>query len=308
MSEMQSGATTAEAASTPAESAQTEAMSTQEGDTQAEDLAAKFKGTKHKVKVDDQEIEVDYDELISDYQRKEASNRRFREASEIETQVFGMVEALKSGDHETLSSLMRVVPKEVLKNYATEVLLAELEYEELPEAERKARDLEKENKALKEDLEREAAAKQQQEWNRQVLEAGKEIERDVETFFAETGCDRNPVIIARLSEFLLAEEVAAAKSGGKRNIKRAYDRTIKTLQIDARRYVHSKTAKDFLKEAPPKLVEELKKYFVEEGQSLRRFDNGPSDGSRPAQRGGQKPKKLGFDEWFANKEQQLRGR
>lgn len=277
---------------------------------QAKDGAPDFKGTKHRLKVDSVEEEVDYDDLISDAQKGRSSTRRFQKAAEIEKRVDAFFGALTTGDKEVLNELREAVPRDKLKEWAEEFLIDAYEEEDLPKEERDRRKLAKENEELKGKLSKVEEAEVKAKWNREVQAAGDEVQGYLDEFFETTGAERNPVITARVLEFMLAEEEAADKAGRKPDMKKAHTRAIKTLELDGMRYMNGRKPEDFVKQAPPQFVKALREFFIAEAQGARRYSD--DDDSEGDDLGSATPRKerpkLGIDEWFKSKEQKLKRR
>lgn len=145
---------------------------------------------KLKVKVDGEEVEVDEDEITRDYQKYKASDKRFQEAAALRKQaereraeVETLLRRAAEGD---LSWIKQIAPEDKVRSWAEKELLEVIEWEQLPDAEkraiaaeRKAKELESRVNEITQIKEREQASvleeKAFQEIDAQIVEALQEF-------------------------------------------------------------------------------------------------------------------------------------
>lgn len=142
----------------------------------AQAVATDFRGTKHKVKIGGQEREVDYDTLLRDYQLGQASNDRFQEASRKEKEAQATFAALERGDFGYLEQ--KLGPAKA-RQAAEQYLMEKLEYDALPEHEKRARALAEENKNLKSEAEKRKEAADKAEHEATVVQAHHELDIEI---------------------------------------------------------------------------------------------------------------------------------
>lgn len=130
---------------------------------------------RHKVKIDGVELEVDEPELVKNYERSKASYKRFEEAAkklkEVEARERELTETLRMARDPKMraDALAHLLGgREQLEAFAQDLIVQRLEWDALPEPERKRRSemTERERKIVDEErriAEREAAVKRRQE-------------------------------------------------------------------------------------------------------------------------------------------------
>lgn len=130
---------------------------------------------RHKVKIDGVELEVDEPELVKNYERSKASYKRFEEAAkklkEVEARERELTETLRMARDPKMraDALAHLLGgREQLEAFAQDLIVQRLEWDALPEPERKRRSemTERERKIADEErriAEREAAVKKRQE-------------------------------------------------------------------------------------------------------------------------------------------------
>lgn len=147
---------------------------------------------RHKVKIDGNEVEVDEPELLKSYERSKASYKRFEEAAkrakEIEARESEFTETLKFvRDPKTRAdALARLLGGEdALVDLATDVLAKRMEWEAMPEPERKRRSEMTEREKRIADEERRIAEREKAVEKKREAEIAAEATRLQETFTKE---------------------------------------------------------------------------------------------------------------------------
>lgn len=135
-----------------------------------------YKSTKHRVKIDGNELEIPYEELLSGYQLNKSSKTRFDEAAKMRKGVEDFVSRLKEGDFSVLEDF---VPKENIRNWAEKELTEYVQWEELPEYEKKRIIAEQERDKYKRQIE----TREQKELEEQRIhvenQASEEIDNEI---------------------------------------------------------------------------------------------------------------------------------
>lgn len=256
----------------------------------ADDPFAAFKGTKHKVTIDGKPAEVDYETLVRDYQIRQASDRRFQEASQKEKQAAAIQSALERGD---VSFLVEKLGKQKAKEVFENFLIEDMEYEALSPAEKRARELEQENKNLKSEKEKAEERQKAKELDAARAKAHEDLDTEVGEALKEIGRKPTPRLVIRIVDEMMArldakEQAFPAKEAAKHAIKGIY--------ADIAEYLPQLETSELIKVLPADVIEKIRQYQVEEvlGEKSQRRTK-PSTPSRPKE-----SKKMGVDEWFKN--------
>lgn len=161
---------------------------------------------KERIKIDGQELEVDIEELKRDYQKYKASDKRFQEAAELRKQaqterqmIEQLLERSAQGD---LSWLKGLVPEETLHRWAESELLQHLEWQKLPEAEKRAIEAERKAQALQAELEKINKNLEHEKFTAAESQAYQELEAEVVHAIKNLGYDYKvtPELIRHMAE------------------------------------------------------------------------------------------------------------
>lgn len=263
-----------------------------------------FKAFKHKVPVDGSEIEVDYDELRRGYSHAKAANQRFQKAAEIEKAARERQSladsVLKRFDNpkDALGVLVEKFGKKEARQYLEDFLLEEMEYEALPESERRARELEKKAKTLEEQLAEERREKQ--DAYKAQIEAKAHADIDMEVGAALKKLGRNPtprMAIAVVDEMILQGQLQKRRVSAEE----ALPHFQRNQEANALEWISGLDPGEAMKKLPKAFLDALRQHEVNQvlGDKQRRR-------LRPeAPRGPEPDKKLGLDDWFKQKQTQL---
>lgn len=139
---------------------------------------------KHKVKIDGQELEVDEPELLKSYERSKASYKRFEEAARLKREVEARereltetLQLLRSPKHRVEAIARLLGGEDALADMATDVLMKRMEWESLPEPERRRRSEMTEREKRIEEEERRLAAREEAARKKRDAEVAAEAER-----------------------------------------------------------------------------------------------------------------------------------
>lgn len=251
--------------------------------------------TKHKVKIDGKEEEVELEKLIANYQKAQAADKRFQEAARKEKEAQSVMQALESGD---LKFLEQKLGKAKAKALMEDYLIQDMEYEALPEAEKRARKLEEENKSLKQMQEEAKKAEEKQKYEAELSQAQQEIDNEVHQALAELGMKPTPVLAVRI-----VDEMIAKLEGKKEAIpaKVAAERAIKRFQAEIGEYLPTLSIEQLKAVIPPKVIDQLR-----EAEVNRVLGERSQRRTKPAQSSSTKQTKpVGIDEWFNRIEKKI---
>jgi hypothetical protein len=271
-----------------------------------------FSGTKHKVKVNNQEIEVPYETLIADYRINAAAQQKFQEAAKIRREVDDFVASLKSGDLRKIKELG--VPAEKIREFAEAELLDYIQYENLPEADKKRLSAEKERDDYKKRFEEaELAAQQQyyQEVERKVTQdLDQEIASAIKDLIVEEGLDpKKPVepwFIKHVIDAMLAPLESSDQNEGERiSAKKATQHAWKGMQNSVSSYLNSIPVGKALSILSPELRSAIRKADVGDAMTSFQEKIRSKQSLGPSNVGKKKDTKVSTDEFFKKLENRL---
>lgn len=264
-----------------------------------------FKAFKHRVPVDGSEIEVDYDELRRGYSHAKAANQRFQKAAEIEkaarerqSLADSMLKRFEN-PRDALGVLVEKFGKKEAKQYLEDFLLEEMEYEALPESERRARELEKKTKTLEEQLAEERREKQEAHKAQVEAKAHADIDKEVGEALKKLGRNPTPrMVIAVVDEMLLQGQLHKRRV----TAEEAIPHFQRNQEANAIEWLSGLEPGEAMKKLPKAFLDALRQHEVNQvlGEKQRRR-------TQPlAQAKVTEPeKKLGLDDWFKTKQAQL---
>lgn len=288
----------------------TPAISEAEGSTQPEaDVVPQqppvnpYAGTKHKVKIDNRELEVPYEQLVSDYQERAASQKRFQEAAKTKKEVDAFIGSLKSGD---LKMLKELIPADQLRQFAEQELLEYVEYESLPEAEKKRMKAEQERDLYKKKAEtfEEAQRRQYMEQIEQqaTQELDVEIGQAIRDLKASVGIDPKqpiePWFVDHVARLMLAQlETSEDEYAKPMPAKVATEKAWKGVENTVVSYLNSIPADKVIAMLPRQLRDAIRKADVGEAVSHLHQRNRSTANQEPEQRKGKE--KPSTDDFFS---------
>jgi hypothetical protein len=156
-----------------------------------------LEGRKFKTKVDGEEEEVDLHTLISERQRAAASNKRFQEAAEIRKQNEEFQKLLRDNPEKALKD-MELDPHQLAEKWLAE----KFEEQMLPPEEREKRELQREKKALEEqiaNIRAQEEAKKQKELEDQYVE---EYTRSLNAALEKSPLPNDQMVINRIVDYV----------------------------------------------------------------------------------------------------------
>lgn len=224
-----------------------------------EEPSSVFRKHKHRVKIDEQDGEVDYDELVAGYQTRKAADKRFKAASEMLKRFkpqLDELDAFKKNPWEALRASGQD-PYEV----AEKLLLEKMEWEGLPDAERRARLAEMREQAVKAKLSEAEKAEKERRSQESEAKALQEIDDEIGNAIKATGRKATPRLIARITETLIAHHEAQLEElhrhFGDEIPDEAYTRIQRLPAADAVNRTHREYVTDVREYAQGLSVEEL---------------------------------------------------
>lgn len=259
---------------------------------------------KIKTKIDGVEQEVDLADLTRDYQKYKSSEKRFEEAAQMRKQVEGLLERAQKGD---LSWLKQIVSKEQLNQWAEQELLEHINWQKMPEverrallAERKAQELEDHITSLTQTQEREKATAIEEK-------AYQSIEADIVSAVEGLGYDVKvtPRFIRRIAEQLQASlEASDDPNAEPMPAKLASERAFKGYKVDAQELLSILPESEAIELIPAKLREAIRRADVNDATSqmpmrIKKQANEAEARKAP------KLKRMTTDNWFEKMEKRF---
>lgn len=239
-----------------------------------------FASTKHRVVVDGKEIEVDYEELRRGYAHRAAANQRLQEAAEARKALQQKEQYLQSllsrfeNPQDALTLLTEKYGKKQARELMEAWLIGEMEYEAMPEAERRARELEEKLKTL--EAEKEETEKERKERERREIEAKAhaDIDQEVAEALAKIGRKPTPRLVIRVvDEMILRSQHLKERVPAHEALKYAQE----GVWGDIAEYLEHTPPEEALKRLPKKFVDSLRQYEVSQvlGQKQQRRAKAP---------------------------------
>jgi flagellar biosynthesis GTPase FlhF len=265
-----------------------------------------YAGTKHKVKIDNKELDVPYEQLVSDYQERAASQKRFQEAAKIKKEVDAFIGSLKSGD---LKMLKNIIPPDQLRQFAEQELLDYVEYESLPEAEKRRMQAERERDEYKKQFESVKEAEQRQYMQQIEAQASQELDVEIgqaiRDLKASVGIDPKqpiePWFVDHVARLMLAH-LETDETAERMPAKVATERAWKGVENTVVSYLNSIPADKVIAMLPRSLRDAIRKADVGEAVTqLHQKSRTPGD-EKPRMRSKERPT---TDEFFSKLDQKF---
>jgi len=218
-----------------------------------------FTNTKHKLKVNGQEREYDYQTLVERAQKAEAADEKFRQAAEFRKEAEEFRKKAEDGDLDWLEK--KLGPKK-FREHVENYLLKQIEFDELPEPEKRARQLEREleaEKLAKKQLEDKLTADERAKIEAQAFD---EIDQEIGAVLKASGQKPTPRLVARIAETMLAS-LEATEGKNKVKAEDAYKLAKKGILDDISEYLPTLGVDELRAILPKQVLEALRKSEVE---------------------------------------------
>ncbi len=224
-----------------------------------------YKGTKHWITTEGREIEVDYDELRRGYGHNQAANQRLAKAAEIakaakerHSYADGLIKRFDD-PRDALGLLTEKFGRDKAKEVFEGWLIEQMDYDALPEGERRARELEKSNKTLEEQLKEERSAKEEARKADIEKKAHADIDEEVGAALRKIGRTPTPRLAIRVVDEMIMrgskERVPADK---------AVEYAQKGIEADLVEYLEEMSPEDAFAKLPKKFLQALRQYEVQQ--------------------------------------------
>lgn len=265
------------------------------------DETPSYKGTKHKLKIYNQEREVDYDDLLGLAQKGEAADIKFQEASKLMKEV----ESFRSNPFAALKE--SGATKQQIADFAAKILEEQLQYDGLSESEKRALQLEEENKSYKQKLEEQEKARTEYEQKIAEQRAVQEIDTQLEKVLSNLGRKPTPKLVARIAEQMLAH-LDSTDGQETLDAQGALERADHYFQQELEDYYESVSAEDLWSNIPEKAQKGIKKFLVQQAKESDPMGvQWKEDNVKKMPTSEKKGKPQGTDDWFNKIEQKLGG-
>lgn len=248
---------------------------------------------KAKVKVGGIEKELSIDELVKDYQLKQASHDKFQQASALEKKANAVLEALNKGD---LEFVRKNVPKDVFKKLSTDFLLDEIEWESLPEnerrriqAEKKLADYEQRESEREKSEKQKAAEAEKAQYQTQATEELNKAFVEVIEMHKANGLPVDHGYLARAIDVM----ISAHNKGAKIPVAQAFDIAVQEMNGFFDKRVKAFTPDDLMKSLTKEQIKGLNQLMIGNAKTFQSAPRTKSDA--PVIK---KDSKVGFNEFF----------
>ncbi len=212
--------------------------------------------TKHRVKIEGTEREVSTEDLIRDYQLREASNKRFQEASQKEKRAQPVLDALEKKE---FKKLLEHVPKGDFRKFAEDFLLEEIEYDELPEYEKRRMAAERERDDAKAELKRRDDEANKQGHQKLMQDAALDVDTEITAVLQQLGTNPTPYIVARILDEMIARHEA---DGERLPAAKAAERAQVRLQQEMESYLNDLPDDEIVKRISPQKLDSIRKHLL----------------------------------------------
>ncbi len=256
---------------------------------------------KVRVKVEGRELEVPFKQLVDDYQLREASNRRFQQASEMAKKAGPAMEAFEALQNGDIAKAKKLLPPAQFRQAMESYLLEEIEYEQLPEYEQRRIKAEMRAQQLEDELKGERETKTKDQAKREFHQASLQVDNEIGDIIEKMGKKPTPYLVAAIVDEMIA---SLDGRGEPLNAEKAYRKAQQRLNGGVEAYISDMTDADFIQKLPPQRMEAIRKHLLGQVKS-------PTSQRPPASRESpafvrEDSKPMSIDEAFAARERQLK--
>lgn len=255
-----------------------------------------FKGTKHKVKLDGKEVEWDYDRLVAEAQKSNVAERRFQEAASLRKSVEDLVGGMKNKDISAFKRIAEAVGPDNFRELAENYLLEHLEFEQLPEAEKRRimaeRRAEELDKKLQDREKAEAEGKRLQAQQVAYQEIDTEIAGALKSYPKSLPEAAKTRVTARIVERMIA---SLSTNKDKLPAARVLELESKALDGELRDWLSSKSPEELEQILPKSVLDGLRKASLDLARS--QFPRRDATSSNKPENS-KKPQRMSVEERF----------
>lgn len=262
-----------------------------------------YRKIKHKVKVEGQDMELDYDDLIKGYQMSEASQKRFREASELDKQIkqqqaqlFQFFDGMKKDPYEGLKQLAEGIGlnfDEIAENRVAK----KIEWDMMPEEKRRLLEMQKK---LSEYENKDKSYQQEQESRRRLElenQATEEIDKVISDMMSQAGFKVNPRVLAAMATELY-NDIANDRPLNADTVKHALVRGRKALTDDYGELLKALPIQQVIEVLPKETQKELRAYWTKQVTEGKPFSLPKPTGDKSHGASQRQAKRMGIDDYF----------
>lgn len=281
-----------------------------------------WKKQKHKYKSNGQEVEVDYDELVKRAQKADGLDKRLAEVAKQEKTIKARLEKLKDPQADDFDELIELIGFDKAKKFADKLVWDSIQWDELPEAEKKRRLAEQRAESAEEKLNRIESEKAEAEQKQISQQAMQVIDQEIKEVLAAAKLEGLSVAdIPEATELIIDEMLAyleyveTEEAAGRpirnsppthmdvlRKIQEREDTRssayMKHLSVDQLKKVLSKEQLSALRQAE---IDQLYAPTQRTGRAPR--DSSPTDGSSSSR----KPQKTRTEDYFKKMDERYGG-
>ena len=211
---------------------------------------------RHRVKVEGSERELTLDELKRDYQLKEASNRRFQEASAKEKRAQPILDALEKKE---FKELLKHLPKDEFRQFMEQQLLEHIEYEELPDYEKRRMAAERERDEAKAEIKRRDDQANKKGHQDALAAAAVDVDTEIASVLQQLGQKPTPYLVARIIDEMIARHDS---DGGRIAAKDAHAKAQRRLDSEMSAYLNDLPDDQLVSRLTPQKIDSIRKHLL----------------------------------------------
>jgi hypothetical protein len=297
--------TEAIASAAPAATPVAQGQSTKPAQAASQPAGSDASAGKYRVKVDGKEIEVSTDELLRGYSHAAAANKRLAEAAqerkkstELAQRANQVLSRLESGD---VGFLVEKLGPQKARQAFEDFLLAQMEYDQLPDSEKRARELEKKLRAIEDEKKKSAEEHEQREYQRTLEQAQADIDRDVGDALQKLGKKPTPRLVIRVIDEMMAH---MGVKDSPLPADKAVEMARQGIYADIAEYVSDMSPEEAFKVLPKPFLDRLRQHEVTKVLGDKQQRRVKAQGSSSSE----EVKPLSTDDWFAKRAKELQKR
>ena len=246
----------------------------------AKQEAIKEEIRKHKLKINGREVELDEPEVIRRAQMSESADQRYKEAATMKKQAEQFFEALLN-DPKSVLTHPEIAKKLNIREFAEEMLSAELKRELMDPVERELEDLREFKRKQEEDItnrtKKEQETAQQARAREAQQKAAKTFDTDITQALAQTNLPKTAYTVKRVAEILLG----ARKNNYAMDVATAVDMVKEGYQTDLHAMVGGLDPEMMIKMFGDDLVKKLRKHDLAQLKSKLSPQQSPAVQANP---------------------------
>ncbi len=245
-------------------------------------------------------MDLSIEDLKRDYQLKEASNRRFQQASELSKKAGPAMEAFEALQRGDIAKAKKLLPPAQFRQAMEDYLIEEIEYEGLPAYEQQRIQAEKRADKLQAELDGERESKNKEKSQRDLAQAGAQVDQEIGDILQKMGKKPTPYLVGAIIDEMLA---SLDGKGEPLSAEKAYRKAKSRLDGQGSEYLGDMNDADFIQSLPPQRIEAIRKHILSQVKTQQNRPQQQAQTQAPMQR---EAKPMSIDEAFAAREAQIK--